>query len=164
MIKKIIFSLSLCLLHTSLYAAPASTESTEQLLNVIHINQAIEDLAKSETFQQLTQQIIEYYSIPPTKENQTRIYNAIQKYYLSDAYKREFRQNLFNIYNQNMTEEETQQWIKFYKTAVGQSILNNKNFEQKIIDAVEQIFPDNAEPSAQAQAKLTQVMQKFFSQ
>lgn len=164
MIKTIMFSLSLCLLHTGLYAAPASTESTEQLLNVININQAIKDLSTRETFQQLTQQIIEYHALPQTKENQTRIYNAIQNYYLSDAYTHEFRQSLFNIYNQNMTEEETQQWIKFYNTAIGQSILNNKNFEQKIIETVEQIFPENAEPSAQAQAKLTQAMEKFFSQ
>ena len=62
-----------------------------------------------------------------------------------------------------MTEAETQQWIKFYKTAIGQSILNNKNFEQKTVAAIEQIFPENAEPSPQAQAKLAQVMENFLS-
>lgn len=155
--------LSLCTSNMLLYAAPASMQSTETLLDVMNINQAIQDLTTSETLQQLTQQIIEYHSIPATQENQKRIYNAIQNYYLSDTYQRNFRQNFLNIYNQNMTEAETQQWIKFYKTAIGQSILNNKNFEQKTVAAIEQIFPENAEPSPQAQAKLAQVMENFLS-
>lgn len=163
MIKKIILSLSLCSITTLLHATPASPQSTERFIEIIDVNKSIQELSTGTTFQELTQQIIEYYSIPPTPENQQRIYNAVQKYYLSDTYKQHFRQSLFKIYNQNLTEEETQQWILFYKTEIGQSILNNKNFEQKVVTTVEQIFPEDAVPSPQAQVKLTQAMEKFLN-
>ncbi|WP_173911563.1 DUF2059 domain-containing protein [Acinetobacter sp. Marseille-Q1618] len=160
--KKSLLFLSVCLTSSLLYATPASTATTQQFIETIQLEQHIQKLSNSNAFQELTEQIIAYYQIPQTQDNQTRINNAIKKYYQSDAYKQQFQQRLFDIYSKNMSEEELQEWITFYKTPIGKSILNNPEFENKIVNAVEQIFPENAEPSAQAQQKLSQAMEKFF--
>lgn len=160
--KKIALLWVLCTSSTLLYATPANPQITETFFNTIQLDQSIEKLSDHTTFQALTEQIMQYHNIPRTPENQTRVYNVVKNFYSNDRYKQKTQQKLTQIYQQNMTEEEMQEWISFYQTPIGKSILNNNDFKDKIMSAVEQIFPENSEPSPQAQQKLSQTMEKFF--
>ena len=157
--KKILPVLILSFATSASLASPLSVETAQQFIQQLESENYLKSRITTEANQEITEQIMHFYSIPDTKDNKKRIFTAIQNYYQSDAFKKQYEEKLIQNYQNNMTEEETQEWMQFYQTPMGKSILKNQAYEKGLINAIEQLFPENPEPSEKVQQKMIEFMQ-----
>lgn len=159
--KKIILLFLLSLPLCSTFAQPATKQSIQNLIQVLDKTGYFDQIVNDQSIQKSTRTIMAYYAILETENNKQQVFAVLKKNYSSPEFKSMNQQLLANIYQENSTEEEIQQWIKFYSSDIGKSILKNESFMNNYKIVIEDIFPADYTPSQLAQGKMEKLMKRF---
>lgn len=162
--KKILLTLFLSLPFCPTFATPATEQSTQKLMQILDSIQYIDLAITDENIDKATKTIMSYHKIPEREAYKQQIFEITKKYYASSEYKKKYYQVIAKIFQENSTEEEIQQWIKYYSSDLGKSILKNELFQMSITKVIEDLFPSNSQPSVKAQEKMANLMRKFTPQ
>lgn len=162
--RKTILSILLSLPLCSTFAFAATEQSTQNLIQVLDKIGYFDQIVNDESIQKSTRTIMTYYAIPDTENNKQQVFAVLKKNYSSPEFKSMNQQLLANIYQENSTEEEIKQWIKFHSSDIGKSILKNEPFMNNYKIIIENIFPHDYIPSKSAQEKMEKLMKRFTQQ
>lgn len=105
-----------------------------------------------------SQAILDYYQLEHTPANLQRVTKLVKDYYNSPEYLSKYNAQIASIYDKTMTPTEIQEWIHFFNSPVGVSVLKNKAYYESFNTLIEQLFPEDAEPSPEAQKKMIATM------
>lgn len=108
--------------------------------------------------------ILDYYKLEHTPSNLQRMNTVLKDYYNSPETKARYYAQITAIYEKNMTTSEIQEWIKFFESPIGVSILKNKAYNESLNTLIEKILPEDAEPSVEAQKKMMSTMLNLVNQ
>ena len=156
--KKIL--LTLCVTLATSFNASALTPklSPAQQLAQIADEHTFAYISSEDNIKTLSQAILDYYKLEHTTNNLERMKNLVKEYYSSDEYKAKYNARIAEIYEKNMTASEIQEWIKFFESPVGSSILKNKAYYESLNTMIKKLFPIDAELSPEAQKKMVSRM------
>lgn len=121
--------LALGCLNSTAFATPAKSSSVEQLMQLTHVNQTLQDStqAMQPVFEQQSVQIIQKYTGHQTLTAQdltaSKQMTAVFKNMTADLLKKTNTEEMIRkLYQQNFSEEEVQAYIRFLNTPEGRSI------------------------------------------
>lgn len=162
--RKTILSIFLSLPFCSTFALPATEQSTQSLIQFLDENGYFELYLDNESILKQAQKIMTYHKIPETENNKKRVFNVLKNHYSSPEFRQKYYQIIASVYQESSTEEEIQQWIKFYSSDLGGSILKNKSFMNNFTKVIEDLFTSDYKPSKPAQEKMEKLIKRFSQQ
>jgi len=120
--RKSLFAVTFCLLAPVLQAAPASTESIEQLMKLTNVEGMITQIHRQtdEMMMGMSQQM----GIEASEQAMFDQFTAdMQTLIRSEVTWEKMRKPLVTVYTSNFTQKEVDDMVVFYKTESGQSMI-----------------------------------------
>lgn len=155
--KKILIGVLLTVSSPFIFAKSALPPPAQQLIDLIDVY-TFPILLKDENLNKLSLAIMDYHKITKSTLNKNKIKLAIKNYFSDPDVHQQYKANIASIYEKGMTNEEIEEWIKFFNTPVGNSLLKNTAYYQGISETIENLFPPGQAPSAKAQKQIMQLV------
>lgn len=161
-IKIMIFTLLFSIPSISVFANSAQNPPADVLVELV-FQQSNDILMSDENIRKLAEATLNYHQLEPTAVNVQTLSKTIKHYYLQPKIQQKSKHQMADIYQKTMTDDEIKQWIKFFKTPIGASILKNKAYFQDLAQSIEELFPTDQEPTQATQNKIMDLMMKDLS-